>query len=1429
MKSSKKPASKNRPKVAKDSAQSRRRFRQVMFETLEDRRVLATTPAPIDSWREAEFIPNEVIVRFDAGVTRDQASQALFMRAGAQLINYWDYLNIGHARFANAGNPNAGSPDVNSQLNQIAAVHSWTEVVYAYPNLVQHTSTVFQEIPNDTRFAEMYGLNNDGYGLSLPDADIDAPEAWLQTKGDSSIVVAVLDTGIDLLHPDLKANIWQNPGEIANDGIDNDNNGFIDDMNGWDFVNGDNRPQDDNGHGTHVSGTIGAVGDNNLGVTGVAWNVKIMALKAGTAAGGLPLSAILGSMAYITMMKNNGINIVAANHSWGGFTFTQAILDAFTANGAAGVLDICAAGNSALDNDITPHYPSNYNLPSIVAVAATDRNDLLANFSQWGEFSVDLGAPGVGILSTVPLLEDPSGYAYLDGTSMATPMVTGAAVLLKAFDSTLTSAQLKDVLLRGVDPIPSLDRRVATGGRLNVNESLNLLQANVLSGTVWNDANGNRKFDASESGLANWSVYVDLNNNGSLDSGEPRAVSRANGGWLIRTNIGPGVYTVREIVQPTHRQTFPTGNGAHQVTLLTRTHSVPQLNFGNQEVPGEIRGRKWNDIDGDGILDAGEPGIQGVVIYVDLNNDRKIAVGEPAAVTDRDGNYSIKNLSPGTYVVREVYQPGFVQTFPDPAGADLGGISGVVVIRNTVTSEINFGNRAAFDYGDARGPYPTLISQNGAVHGILQGFGLGAQVDAEANGIPSDDANGDDTSGVDDEDGVVVGNIVPGQNGVVSVTVTTGAFAAGYLQGWIDFTRDGDWNDAGEKIFNNRQLAAGAYSLSFAAPANASLGATYARFRYSLERDIGPTGSALGGEVEDYRIQLLANTPTAVDDAFTVPSDSLLSQNSFNVLANDLPSSTGPAGIDPAGFDTTSTAGGQVFRDDNSTPADFTDDFFRYQPPSSFVGIDTFTYRVKDPSGNTSAPATVTITVEFVPRNPIAIDNTFDVLTDSTNNVLNVLANDVRGTGGALTLLPPGAPQNGVVTLNNNGTPANPNDDFYSYTPTPGFAGSDTFTYTVIDQQTQTASATVWIQVSSPQSDDIIQFELQLIDPVTSLVIPSGGMIRIGDSVIVRGLASDLRGSVIDPVSSRDNSGAQSAYMDLLYDRSRVQPSGVPISFGPQYQFGQSGSGGVPGLIDEVGAAHSDLTATLGPGPKEVFRKQFIATSLGTLQFVADPADVSPDHDITAWLPSTGNVEVVPKDQVFFKASPTITVISAAEGENTNLFAPLDVNGDGTISPIDALLVVNYINDNNLSGASGESSGNYKRDVNHDNEISPIDALLVINYLNTHRSSGASAGGEGEGEDDGTARSSLSPFAALSAGSGSEDDSDSTSTGSGDVTAPVASGYAAAVDSVFARADWTRPSSNRSEDAPHSSSSECADEFFTDLGSVITSRSKRRG
>ena len=334
----------------------------------------------------------------------------------------------------------------------VADLEGMDGVVYAEPDRVVRQTAM----PNDPLLSYEWDMTA-----------IRAPEAWDVTTGSAQVPVAVVDTGIDATHPDLAANLWTNQGESGGgretNGLDDDGNGRIDDVHGWDFVDHDAQPQDGNGHGTHVSGTIAARGNDASGVAGLNWSSAIMPLRVlGNDGSGYVSDAIT---AY-TYAARNGARVV--NASLGGPSFSRAERDALAA--APNTLFVVAAGNDGANNDARPEYPCDYDLANVVCVAASGHDDALASFSNYGPANVDLAAPGVDIASTWP----GGRYALLDGTSMATPHVAGAAALLLAHDGSLTVAGLRAALLSSVQPVAALAGRVASGGRLDVAAALSV-------------------------------------------------------------------------------------------------------------------------------------------------------------------------------------------------------------------------------------------------------------------------------------------------------------------------------------------------------------------------------------------------------------------------------------------------------------------------------------------------------------------------------------------------------------------------------------------------------------------------------------------------------------------------------------------------------------------------------------------------------------------------------------------------------------------------------------------------------------------------------------------------------------------------------------------------------------------------------------------
>lgn len=315
-------------------------------------------------------------------------------------------------------------------------------------------------IPNDTNYSALYGMERIG-----------APAAWDITTGSSSVVVAVVDTGIDYMHPDLQGNIHLNSGETPANGVDDDGNGFVDDYYGYDFANTDRNPMDDNEHGTHVAGTIGARGNNARGVTGVNWQVGLLAVKVLDSQGSGFLSDVAAGIEYAA---DRGASVI--NLSLGGPSNAQVLQNAVTYARTQKVLLVVAAGNESSDNDSVPSYPGNFSADNILVVAATNSSDVLTNFSNYGVTKVDVAAPGSDILSTTPS----DTYQSFSGTSMAAPHVAGLAALIKGVNPTLGYADIKTIIMNTVDSQASLLGLIVTGGRINAASAI----AVAISGTV---------------------------------------------------------------------------------------------------------------------------------------------------------------------------------------------------------------------------------------------------------------------------------------------------------------------------------------------------------------------------------------------------------------------------------------------------------------------------------------------------------------------------------------------------------------------------------------------------------------------------------------------------------------------------------------------------------------------------------------------------------------------------------------------------------------------------------------------------------------------------------------------------------------------------------------------------------------------------------
>lgn len=424
---------------------------------------------PVQNTEQMKFVPGEILIKLKDGNKSNARTKTDIL----SLINgnVVETINTNAMKTSNA--KTGGSAGelilVSSELGTmeaIALLEKSSGIEYAEPNWIYHHYAT----SNDTYFTNgsLWGMyTSNQYGSQ-------AAGAWAANHtGSNTVYIGIIDEGYMYTHEDLATNAGINPGETAGDGIDNDNNGYVDDVYGWDFDGKNNSVFDGTGddHGTHVAGTIGAVGGNGKGVAGVCWSIKILSAKFLGRNGGTTANAIKAVDYFTNLKQKSDINLVATNNSWGGGGFSQALKDAIDRAGAANILFIAAAGNSGTNNDTTASYPSGYTSTNIIAVASITSTGALSSFSQYGATTVDIGAPGSGIISTVPASSKGkvvSGYANYSGTSMATPHVTGAAALYASTHSAATAAQIKTAILSSATSTASLSGKCVTGGRLNV-------------------------------------------------------------------------------------------------------------------------------------------------------------------------------------------------------------------------------------------------------------------------------------------------------------------------------------------------------------------------------------------------------------------------------------------------------------------------------------------------------------------------------------------------------------------------------------------------------------------------------------------------------------------------------------------------------------------------------------------------------------------------------------------------------------------------------------------------------------------------------------------------------------------------------------------------------------------------------------------------
>ncbi len=419
----------------------------------------ATSWAQIKIKNKPRVVPGQLIVKYKAGVEQNVIQTSL-QRAGLRVLRSSEALGFLHCA--------TNTVTVQAANDAVQTCQADPNIDYVEPNYYLYAVETIPEgepfalkqgsprVPNDPRFGEQWNMRNSN------DADIDGPEAWATQTGSNDVLVAIIDTGIDYNHEDLQEQMWRNPGESGdgkeNNGVDDDNNGYKDDYRGWNFVFNNNDPYDNNQHGTHCAGMVGAVGNNGKGIAGVNWRVKMMAIKFLDQNGSGTTEDAAEAIIYSTKM---GAKVLS--NSWGGGENSRTLQDAIQYASDRGVLFIAAAGNESSNTDRVANYPSTYQVPNVVAVASSDRNDALSSFSNYGRYTVDLAAPGSSILSAQPL----NRYQLLSGTSMATPHVAGVAALIWAQYPTLTMHQVLVRLLGSTDRKNAFIGRMITGGRLN--------------------------------------------------------------------------------------------------------------------------------------------------------------------------------------------------------------------------------------------------------------------------------------------------------------------------------------------------------------------------------------------------------------------------------------------------------------------------------------------------------------------------------------------------------------------------------------------------------------------------------------------------------------------------------------------------------------------------------------------------------------------------------------------------------------------------------------------------------------------------------------------------------------------------------------------------------------------------------------------------
>ena len=596
---------------------------------------LATTQGQQAQSANNRFMPGEIIVKFRASTSAAQRDAIISSRAGG-LIRRFNALGLHRLRVRNG----------QSVESAVTAFRALPDVVLAQPNYIRRA---FKAIDPDDPFWQ--------FGFQWGPQKIQAPDVWNEyTTGSPDVVIASIDTGIDYTHPDLAANMWHNPGEVPNNGLDDDNNGYVDDVYGIDTVNGDSDPLDDQGHGTQTAGIMAMVGNNGLLGVGVTWNSKVLTCKFVDQTGSGTDADAIECFNYLVTMKQRGVNIRVSNNSWGSLRENPpalALKDAIDAAGAAGILNVFAAGNDGTNNDVLPFDPASFASPSIISVAASDDADNRASFSNYGANSVHLAAPGVFIFTTAP-----GSIGFADGTSMAAPMVSGAAALLTSYDPTLTVDQLRARLITSVDVLPQWGGVVASGGRLNVFSAIGLGGNARPTVTLTSPSAGSTfvapaaiALEAAATDSDGTIAKVDFFANGTLvgtDTTSPYAVTWPNVGVGTHTLTAEATddlgaarmsnpVTVTVTTPPWRVNVALAANGgtAAASSTYSASYAASSANNGDRKGIGWGNGGNWNDATGNAWPDWLEVSFNGAQTIEEIDvftmQDNYQAPSEPTA------------------------------------------------------------------------------------------------------------------------------------------------------------------------------------------------------------------------------------------------------------------------------------------------------------------------------------------------------------------------------------------------------------------------------------------------------------------------------------------------------------------------------------------------------------------------------------------------------------------------------------------------------------------------------------------------------------------------------------------------------------------------------------------------------------------------------